>query len=764
MPQSNNWKEVYNDVLSFFKIPKLKPELRMTDIGDIEVSGSDLFVDLYEYFSNFNIKPETRIFRIYADVVQLSKTFEIPLANDSCAILIVARRIEIEPKCQIIINYKKFFRIIIYTMEISSELEIIANYDSYKFEIKDSESIGKLLTICNGKSPEFKDICTFDNIILKNNSFFKILQYSLNIAIALFYDNPGITRSILSWIRKITRHSECEELNELYDYASTIVTKLNAIDKRKNDNILFVPPLDKRIYRERMDEFMKFAKDYEEKLTQILNDNGQKLELLDATLENYDDKVKKYDYLNEERKTRYYSALKLMNKIENELQVKRKNAEDDFHNFEKRVKNWLDKRRHKAQLKLVIAVVTLALSIGQIVSKPACGVTSFVATIKNMDNSFHEALEKFDLEEFRKMIETEEDRKILDEIEQIIKDHKKLISDLAYVIADQIKIELEKEDKKGIYLSAKWEFTRRHMMKLLELPKEPIIEVVDKYLFSLENFFIFIDAYIKAKVEEIESREEFERTSKYAEISHSKKKRIEQNKNNESNHYDEIKFQLIEHLINIKFWMMIYMEDYLCAYEYWSLSKPEIKPSIIKTFQDLEKDMNKIRDELEKAYVQFGCGPNLNWSLIKFDEKKYIEEFKNNRSVIIEIPLDCEELSNYAHINLLAFRVYLEGVGTEHETISLCISNTGTLANRDKKNQIHHFRAKPVSVNEFRYRKSSSFNPSVEFDKVEKYIDHDNKYKNDEKIYFVPTPFCQWKISLNTKNDLSGLRSINIHL
>ncbi|CAG8786864.1 11806_t:CDS:1, partial [Racocetra fulgida] len=115
------------------------------------ISGCDLFVDLNKYFSNLDIKPETRIFRIYADVIQLSNILEIPLLNDGGAILIVARRIEIEPKCKIIVNYKKSFRIVIYSIEMTSELEIIANNDSYKFEIKDSKNVGKLLTICNGK-------------------------------------------------------------------------------------------------------------------------------------------------------------------------------------------------------------------------------------------------------------------------------------------------------------------------------------------------------------------------------------------------------------------------------------------------------------------------------------------------------------------------------------------------------------------------------------------------------------------------------------
>ncbi|CAG8649457.1 36418_t:CDS:2 [Gigaspora margarita] len=758
MSQPNNCKEMYDNVLRFFNMPKLKPELLLTNIGDIEISGCDFFVDLYKYFSNLDRKPETRIFRIYADVVKLSNTLEIPLLNDSGAILIVARRIEIEPKCKIIVNYKKFFRIVIYAIEMTSKLEIIANNSSYKFEIKDQKNVGKLLNIYNDKTPEYKDIHTFDNIILKNNSFFKMLQYSLNIAIALFYDNPGITRSILSWIVRITRKSELEEIKELYYYALTILTKLNTIDKRKENNIKFVPPFDKRIYKERIDEYMKFAKDYEEKFAQVLNDDEQKVETLYASLMNSSDKAKMYEYLNEQRKTRYNSACELMKKIEIELQKTRK---------------------------------YLSLSVAKIVVQPG-GIVSFVETIKKVTNLVQEALTSIDIEKIEELykITTDTDVKenfdklkdLDNQVNKIQEIDKKLKSDIdnankldsnakeEHGIIEDLDINslaerLEVNDQKGILLSTEWELTRRRTMKLLEFPIKQNIEGAEEYLISLENFFIFIDAYIKAKIEEIESSEEFLRTSLQAKLSKGKKERVElMIKKHESKNYDEIKFQLIEHLINIKFWMMIYMEDYLCAYEYWSLTKSEIKPSVIKTFQKLEEDMNKIRDELESAYEQFGCSPTLNWSLIKFDEEKYIEEFKNNRSVIIEVPLNCKELSSYSHINLRSLRVYLEGVGSENETISLYISNTGTLANRDKKNQEHQFRSEAIPTNEFKYRVNSSLNSSAEFDKIEKYIDHDNKYNNDEKIYFVPTPFCQWKINLHTKNDLSGLKSINIHL
>ncbi|CAG8833508.1 1341_t:CDS:2, partial [Cetraspora pellucida] len=213
---------------------------------------------------------------------------------------------------------------------------------------------------------------------------------------------------------------------------------------------------------------------------------------------------------------------------------------------------------------------------------------------------------------------------------------------------------LETVDQKGILLSTEWELTRRRMIKLLEFPVKQNIKGAEKYLNSLENFFIFIDAYIKAKIEEIESSEEFLQINLQEELSKSKKERLEQiiknyKSNLDSKNDDEIRLQLIENLINTKLWMMIYLENYLGAYEYWSLSKSAIKLSVIKQFRDYQKDMHKICQELIDALEQ---------------------------SVIIEIPLNCELLSDYAHLKLHAFRVYLEGVGSENDIISLHISNT----------------------------------------------------------------------------------------
>ncbi|CAG8745532.1 15679_t:CDS:1, partial [Racocetra fulgida] len=283
-----------------------------------------------------------------------------------------------------------------------------------------------------------------------------------------------------------------------------------------------------------------------------------------------------------------------------------------------------------------------------------------------------------------------------------------------------------------------------------------------EYSNSLENFFIFIDAYIRAKIEEIESCKELLRTKLQAETSKRKEERLEQRiksykSNLELKNYDEMKLQLFESLIIIKFWMMVYMENYIYAYKYWSLSESNINLSVIKNFRDHEKDKESIYRELEDAYISFGHNPDSCRETIKFDEKRFIEELKRDKSVIIEIPLNQKELKKRAHLRLHKFRVYLEGAVSTDESISISISNTGKLADRDEKNNEYNFRSEPLEPKGFKY--------SVNDKNI---ISSDpNFYDKNNKIYFVPTPFSQWKIKIDDdddKVDLAELKSIDIYL
>ncbi|CAG8756442.1 12536_t:CDS:2, partial [Racocetra fulgida] len=292
-------------------------------------------VDLNELFD----KPNARIFRVYGDVIQLSNTLEIPHLDGSGIILIAARRVEINPGCQIIVNYKKFFRIVIYTEEMTSELEIIAknqlkNDDSSKFvinKLKDDKCVGKLLTIRDGKSPEYKDIHVFDN---------------------------------------------------------------NIFEERRNNEISFVPLLDKQFYRNGINEFMETVKFYEHKYKQFL-DKSDKIDQMklesEFSLENINDETELHDHLKKNEYERYDSAYKLVKKIKDELKEKQNVVNNACEHFKEEIEKWKDQKIYEEQMNVLIAVFNLAIRIGTIVIRPD-GIVNIIESIEKTSISVQDAL------------------------------------------------------------------------------------------------------------------------------------------------------------------------------------------------------------------------------------------------------------------------------------------------------------------------------------------------------------------------------------
>ncbi|KAF0499974.1 hypothetical protein F8M41_020354 [Gigaspora margarita] len=176
-----DWKTLYNNILTFFEIP-FEPDLQQSNLQFLK---SDLVIDLCEIFKTHI---GARIIRIFSDVIQLSKDLE-----GDCIILIVARRVEIKPGFN-------------------------------------SQYIGEFLSLHKG---EFSNIKIFDTKILQKEPFNKILQFSLQIACALFYDEPEVAQSIFTWIDKITKHSQSKEAKELYHHGLTMLEQYKLLNERK---------------------------------------------------------------------------------------------------------------------------------------------------------------------------------------------------------------------------------------------------------------------------------------------------------------------------------------------------------------------------------------------------------------------------------------------------------------------------------------------------------------------------------------------------
>ncbi|CAG8667175.1 2217_t:CDS:2 [Cetraspora pellucida] len=766
-----NLRETYKDILKRFPF---KPKLEK--LTDSEIFICDLFIDLNEFFANDKTKTKARIFRIYGDIIRLSNNLKIPSSAENGVMLIVARRFEIEKEYHISVDYKNYFRIVVYAMEMPFELKIILKNQTITFKITDS-NIGKCLTLY-GSEQKFVDIDIFDNVILKRDPFFKILRFSLQIATALFYDEAKteIIESILSWIIKITK-SQSEPYSELYHQALSILTQLNISKKRRESKFSFIPLLNKEIYKERIENFINFAISYEDKYNNVLDGkytNDLKKTEFETLLKDCNDMTRVHEHLKGIEEARYKSSLKL--RINEEIELKAYEVKETSESFKNGIEEWKKLQEIEARTNMVAAIFDLAVGVGKIVVQPG-GIVGFIETIEKTSSSINDALNAADAvkgvidiidmknnEYVKQLKDVNNNIQKIEDIKNELKSH--------FIKADNLTSEVEKEqesiqtlnisklaamleteDRKGIHLKAKWNSIKNDMRQLLKYPVDKGISGANDYLNSLENLFIYIDVYIEAKIEETESFKEYSRIKLQVDAFEQKEQRLKElikNYEAREDYYNEIALMLFERLINTKFWMSTYMENYLYATYYWSLSKSNVKLSVIKNIEQHKKDYHTIYDELESTYIKFRGSAHPSKHIIHLDGE-YIKKFKNDRFVTFEISLNHEKLLTTQHVRLHEIKVFLNKAGNDDNEIFLYISNTGEFADKFE-NDVYYFKSEPTRNKVFRYNVSGEILTHALFD--------------DSDVYFVPTPFSRWTLRLkkNCKPDLSELESIKIEL
>ncbi|CAG8802779.1 3029_t:CDS:2, partial [Cetraspora pellucida] len=424
---------------------------------------------------------------------------------------------------------------------------------------------------------------------------------------------------------------------------------------------------------------------------------------------------------------------------------------------------------------MAIAVIDLALSIGKIVTCPG-GIISFVENVEKTSNSIKESLIAVNsVKEIMGKINEANEINIIENVNDNIKKIKQInedlkgnlsnVEDLTDIVEKRKgKIEsldvnalakmLETKDRKGIYLRmVEWKSIKKDMRNLLNYPIEQQINGADEYLNSLDDLFNYIDTYIEAKIEEMDSFKEYSRIKLQVEIFKEKEIRlkdmIDVYKEKQDN-CDEIKFLLFERLISTKCWMSTYIENYRSAYYYSSLSESKIKPSVMKTISQHMDDRKDIKMDMETTLNKFKGPPQPSEHSIHLTEEKYIKKFKHDRFVSFEIPLNHKEFLKCERVRLNKIEVFLEGVGSKGDRIFLHINNTGVFADK-YEGKVYLFRSEPMRPKVFVYEVPNNIKTKALF---------------ASKDYFVPTPFSQWTIKFDDdcQINLSELKSINIEL
>ncbi|CAG8819899.1 31713_t:CDS:2, partial [Racocetra persica] len=368
---------------------------------------------------------------------------------------------------------------------------------------------------------------------------------------------------------------------------------------------------------------------------------------------------------------------KLMKKIEDELKDQKNDASNACKDLKDGIEEWKKQKIYDAEKEMLIAVFDLAIRVGTIVIKPD-GIVDIIKTIEKTSTSVQDALNAAD--KVKEFINNNQD--INDKIQKIqqidddLKNNYNMAKDLNNnVMTEQERMEsldvndlaqiLKTEDRKGIKMKVEWESTKNGIIKLLNYPIEQGIKGAKEYKDSLEDLFTYINAYIAANNEEAKSYKEYSRIKLEVEVLKKKEERLKkmiENYESKEDDYDECAFLLFEYFINVKCWMLTFLENYRCAYKYWSLSESDIKLSVKKTTDQHMQDKHIIYQELQSTYYKFGNPPQPSKHTIRLPAN-YTTKFMSNRFITYEIPLDHPEFRQCERVRLINFRVFLKDVG-----------------------------------------------------------------------------------------------------
>ncbi|CAG8440137.1 15920_t:CDS:2 [Acaulospora morrowiae] len=764
------WRTLYEQIFEIFKIPSISKEFAsnaqqwLMRLASAVIIKCDLVVKLGEVFARAS-KTRARIFRIYADVIQVDDDLDISTVDGGGMIFMVARRIEVKEGCKVTINCgtKDPFRVMVYAMEIPCELCIIAKDSGLQNEhhfALNRPNLGGLLTLSNDGKHEFQDLPKFDETIFRKTSFSQMIQFSLHIGISMLYDEPEITRSILLWIIKITDDSEIKIAKELHTQGLAMLVQLEiSLGIAKNET-LFIPQLNCEEYEKIIESFLKSALNYEREYDNYIRRTEEQVSAQNM-LNYYNMVVKGNKDLESRAQIREVAAYKVLECMEKNLESQKKLLEEASNRFKEGVDEWLSEKENEAKRMMALAVVIFATSVGEFLIQPHNAVCGLAETIKRGVESYNCTKEAYD-----KAMETtqkiEEIYRSLEEIEKIsanLRRHHDLAKRCEGVNGsfdvDSLGKDIESVDHRGILARNRWSSFIIGMRSVLHDPIEERIDGAEDYLCTLEKSYNCIVGYIDAKIEVIASHEKLMRLKFQTELTRRRKEIEEENESKKLTQEMDSRnlLSLFERLLSIKGWMLIYIQNYNYAYNYWSLDNFKVNLSTTKTTTQYREDVNQIKQKIIDAKNRFRKDPQTLNHAMKFSEKNYVDEFKQNGSIVIEFPLDYDKFKNFGYMRLVRFGAFLEGVGSEGQEISLRISNTGKFSDKYGKDE-YHFISEPIKGKRFIYRvPGPSGCPEVIMD---------NTY--DSKTYFLPTPFSQWTIEVTEPLDLSRLTSIKIEL
>jgi len=764
------WEYIYRNVQDVAQIP---------GISNVMDSGSqfvfrDMLVELDDILNAVGraSSPPIMIF-VYADVVRMPAERNWALKN--MALFIAARRIEANNGTFFQLDYRKkdnAAKLTIYATEIEGPLKVkvFTTSESQQspiiYDLSQFDSLGVQLSQQDGTAVK-KELAYIGEEAFKfGGDLWMSLSCIFQFASVLFDSQPDVAGAMLNWIKSSTANSTIAR--EMYLQSSALLSQLTL----SSSKVSFVPYLSYKVYQDIAKEFEDAAMGYDAQYQIFRQEKENKKCWIDSA-----NQMEKYFKLTgnfqqqsiDQARENFDNAMQAVEAATNRLNWQQHAVDSAAITFRTGVEIWKEDQILKAVFSICTALIEFAGSIALMAFGDEAAGASAGKSVVEAGKAAKEAAAAGG--KASKMAKTMKD--LAEAMKNLQKIGKALIATYKFInklvkASSDISAASKFDDmiissEVDISCQAEWDIFKLNVGYLMKDVIDVGISGSREYNLELDKLVVYGKALSATQSSSIQSAQQLSQLYMQKQVSDGMKASLNEyiKKLEQDIKPDDVMMHLLYvRGINIKRWIYIAILNYIRAYRYWALRESMVKPSILKSVQELREDLAKIKQDYADALSTFSPPPQdfgLKGMGIPFEitDEKVLAEFKSYKEMHIILPLDARTFQGFDRVRLTLIRVWLYGIKSD-EPIYLNISNSGTYYDR-LKGKTYYFTSSPLD-RRFVYEGEPG---------VKKGIRVDGSVADEEKYaYFQPTPFSEWLISLpekyNPEIDLSNLSKVTM--
>lgn len=713
-------------------------------------SISNLYVNLSDWVKEqdlYNTRPSSVY--IFADVLDTGADFNLVLKDQN--VVIFARKIIGDATPTFVLDQEsRAASVTVISQQINSQINVISMLKSgeVKFEaIKNEDHIGTMVVAAGDTYVKKTYKEKMEDFVAADDEEFKdIIDRSFDMSVNVYDHDKDLSIQLISWLERSMRKSTTlldRDPDLVSLYTKTLAFKEFSENSLKSDNI--IPYLDRTLYKEKYSAYLNSMIAFEEQRRVIVDRSHTEKDKIDRTrlaIATLDDVLAAQASIIKQTETNIEKNQKAISKLEAQYRKQEIAAIGARSNYLYGVEVWKTKQELETALAIFQAIADLGMAVTGVYAGSLAGINNVTEQLMKTPDAMEKS-KNFVTNIFAVSDVISSVTKTINGIAELTKEikstkkHRRITG-----IVDNFSMHIPSLNEANLA----WDMMITEMRGNLRWAASLKIRGSRVFLIELEKQVLLGKAINTSQLNLIQEQSKLVDLLLTRDNIQKQKERLEghlRNATEDTLALGVIEKELARASASFKRPMFVALKNYIAAYEYWSLKKSAIAPSLNKSYADYKNDLAEIENEYAGALSSFTPAPQ-DFVIDDYEitNKDRIAAIAKTGAFNFKVNLDDKKFCSFDRVRLNKIRVFFEGEQlSQGQEFALTITSSGNYEDRIN-NETFKFGSKPLQRG-FYYRLNDPLTNDVSIITDGALAD---RYKY---AYFEPTPFTNWNVNFD---------------